>query len=817
MIGDSAFVCFPSPAPGLLSQESALHHLERVARPCQGIEGREKQPPQKISTPVQTLKLLQFCCLLLLLQACHQGPSSWQSPDERTPISARVEPYKGRPTIFINNQPELPMIYALPDVPGGRWTWEELPQHNIDQFCRQGIRLYQVDIFLDHIWPAAGQFDLEIARKQVRGIWEVCPEASVFFRFHVNAPKWWVAAHPEEWPVYEEGPASADVAIGLSRILEADPRNPQRASLASRLWLETAGEQLARFCREFGRTEEGSAVAGIQVASGIYGEWHYWGFLKYTADFSEQMKARFRHWLSKKYISDDQLRQAWGQQMVTRNTATIPSRATRALTRAGIFRHPQLDREVIDYFTLQHELVAEDILYFCRIVKESWPRPVITGSFYGYFFSVFGRQAAGGHLALHKVLESEYIDYLSGPQPYYPEDGYQDGEPYRSRSLVHSIYLNGKLWLDEYDQQPRRTWPYISEADNRTRYEEIATSNIAQIRRNVLFPFTKGMGLWFYDFGNASMHLHPRNQHNKQMGTSGYWDNPLYMKPIGEMRKLMAEYQEKEYLPESDVLLVYDTDVILHLPSEGPDKCPITEHVVNWTNLAMYYAGFSFEPVHLDDLPKTDLSRYKLIVFANTFLLEEKDKVYLRNSVLKDERHILWVYAPGYSNNERVDLQMVSDLTGMQLEEVALAEAGVLQTGAAFGLKVRQEARGRYRPMIALADDEAVNLGILQDGSPAFGRKKMEDHTAWYISLPPTSGDLLREVARQSGAHLYVPAPDIVYAGGGLLVVHTANGGGKEIRLRTGVTVQLDLPPGPHTLLLDSSDGTCLICPENTE
>ncbi|MGZ8556893.1 MAG: hypothetical protein ACXWWC_01095, partial [Chitinophagaceae bacterium] len=59
------------------------------------------------------------------------------------PIAAKVEMYKGKPSIFINNKPEYPMIYSLTDVPGGRWTWEELPAYNLRNFCANGIKLIQ--------------------------------------------------------------------------------------------------------------------------------------------------------------------------------------------------------------------------------------------------------------------------------------------------------------------------------------------------------------------------------------------------------------------------------------------------------------------------------------------------------------------------------------------------------------------------------------------------------------------------------------------------------------------------------------------------
>ena len=760
---------------------------------------------------MSSIAKLVFIGSLLIFTILSCQPSD-QNNTSVPSLSAEVKSHLNRPTIFINNQPQTPMLYALPDVPGGRWSWEELQQHNITNFCEQGVKLYQLDLFLEHIWPAEGQFDISLAQKQVRGIQEACPGSGVFFRFHVNAPKWWIDQHLEESTKYEEGPASPEVSVGLVRILEADPRNPIRNSLASKVWLEEAAQKLERFCREFSLTEEGKSLVGIQPACGVYGEWHYWGFMNYTADFSVPMRDHFQAWLEKKYITEDALRQSWRDPEVSLATAKVPTKAERQLLRAGIFRDPVQDRKVIDYFQCQHELIADDIIHFCKVIKENWPRSIITGTFYGYFFSVFNKQASGGHLALHKVLKSEYVDYLSGPQVYYPEDGYKDGEPYRSRSLITTIRLNNKLWLDEYDQQPRRTWPWLAEHKNMKNYKAITQSNIAQIRRNMLFTFTKGQGLWLYDFGNASMHLHPNNEVNKQAGTNGYWDNPIYMKTIGEIKKLVDQQLNENYQSAADVLLVYDTESILYMKSEKPDQCPITEHVINWTNLGLYYAGVAFDPVHLDDLNSMNLDAYKVVIFANTFLLTEEEKAILKNKVMANNRHIIWVYAPGFSNDKSVSIDQVSKLTGFQLRSTSPDTIPYIEIFPSFGNFPAQAAQGSYDPQLAIADPQAEILGsYLTTGIPAFGRKDMNSWTSWYIGVPPTNGDLLRKIMVEAGVHIYTSTGDIVYEGSGMVVVHTKDGGVKTIVLKNGKPVSIDLPEGPQTIVLDSQSGELLL------
>ena len=40
--------------------------------------------------------------------------------------NAKVKDHLNIPTIFINGQAHSPIQYGLTDVPGGRWSWEEL-------------------------------------------------------------------------------------------------------------------------------------------------------------------------------------------------------------------------------------------------------------------------------------------------------------------------------------------------------------------------------------------------------------------------------------------------------------------------------------------------------------------------------------------------------------------------------------------------------------------------------------------------------------------------------------------------------------------
>ena len=226
------------------------------------------------------------------------------------PMNTEVKNYKGRPTIFINSRAYSPMFYALTDQPGGRWSTDDIPQLNIKLFADVGIRLFQLDLPMDCIWMENGEISLETAKKQVRGVLEVCPDAAIFFRLHVNAPKWWIKKHPEENVKYDKFEAKPDPAMADRQYIYHDAGLAERFSLASKKWRDESSEKVKEFCEKFSKTEEGNHLAGIQVACGIYGEWHYWGLLYWEADLSEPMRIHFSEWLRKKYRNSESLQKA---------------------------------------------------------------------------------------------------------------------------------------------------------------------------------------------------------------------------------------------------------------------------------------------------------------------------------------------------------------------------------------------------------------------------------------------------------------------------------------------------------------------------
>jgi hypothetical protein len=699
--------------------------------------------------------------------------------------TAAIRPLNGRPTLYVNDQAELPLMYALTHVTGGRWSWEELPAHNLRQMAAAGVRLFQVDLWLEDIWKGPEQkLDMALARKQIRGVLEACPKGAIVLRLHVNAPGWWNLLHPDECVQYADGP-EMDLPSGLPFNHEdGDVVRAKRASLASELWRKEAGEKVQRFCHLLARSREGRSVIGIHVSGGVYGEWHPWGFIKQEPDMSLPMQLSFRKWLKDKYGSDEALQRAWAGTRFTLDNATVPDTLERRCCADGFFRDPALELRVLDFYKCQQTVIAEDIEYFCRLVKTHWGRPLITGVFYGYMQFGLCRQAMNGHLEAERLLKSPWIDYFAGPPSYY-EPCRKAGGSGMQRAPIQSFQLHGKMWFDETDNgylQDKRERDFVrSNALGDTNYLPI-------LQRSLWLPLLQGCGTWLYDFG-------PRRN-------TGWWDSPMYLDEISRTLRFFRSRYGQAAKPgpnAADALVVWDTESFYAVKNVNTKAC---EKGLDLAAEQLLHSGIAMDQIYAFDLPKIDLKGYKAILFMNAWTLSSEQRQFIRDSVARNGRTLIWNYGAGYSDGFHKSKVLTEQLTGMTLQQkkmegnpVWIMEQDTIDNAAAID------------PMLLVADPEAKPLSKFQkNGGVAIARKEFSSHRVVYSAVPLHGAKVFRSLLQEAGCQVLQVAPDVVYAADDLMLFHTGTGGKKVLTLKNGKVLVLELPK-IATRLLDSGTG----------
>ena len=693
------------------------------------------------------------------------------------PQTAGIKQFHGRPTLFVNDKPEVPAFYALTHATGGRWSWEEVPSRNLHEFCKVGIKLYQVDLYLEDIWyKDVDTLDIAKAQRQVRGVLDQCPGASVVIRFHTNAPFWWNEQHPEERTEYANGPVDTALHAGPPFHNEDfDPKRAFRASLASEKWRTEAGARLKEFCIKLSKTKEGKSVIGLHISGGIYGEWHYWGFIEHDPDTGPAMTRYFRQWLRKKYGSDDSLQKAWGSKKYTLKNATVPDTTERMRTQDGIFKDPAVEQRVMDYFRAQQEVVADDIEYFCHIPKKYWGRPLIIGVFYGYLHMTFNRQTVGGHLLVERIMDCPDIDYIAAPQTYW-EDTRKAGGSGFSRGIIESALLHHKLWMDEIDNGYLHPDNAIENIRYKERYD---TTYHAVLERCTWLPLMRGIGYWLYDFGLAK--------------GFGWWDNPRYRETIKRQKVFFEKRLEQPYQSKADVLFVWSQECFYYVQ---PAWSPISEQVLDVASEQAMRAGAVIDHIYDFDLGRVSLDQYKAVVFMNVYYVSPERRSFIQEKVCQHNRTIVWNYLTGYTDGAGLNLKNVEDLTGILLER-----APDLETRKVEPLKAPLKPFVVVRDLAATPILHTPSIDLI-----TAAKKTTPQYTSVIYTVPISNQAEFREIFRAAGCHIYNETGDFVYENSGLLLFHTATAGKHTVALRNGTLIEI-ITTGPATKLMDAESG----------
>lgn len=725
--------------------------------------------PVCVTWPVAALVAVS---VLANAAACPAAEGPTTAPTD-PPLEAKAAPYKGRNVFFVNGRPVAPQMYS--GTEHSRQTWSGRPRQSLEEFTAAGYQVIQTDMWFKYSLRPDGTFDMEGVRRQLAGILEVNPRAMIVVRINVSAPAWWLAAHEDQRCRITQ-PNVDKVVFGGN----------WAESLASEPYAAFAESSLKRFLQELSRLSESARVIGFHIGGGVYGEWHYYGIYQ-EPDASQPMRRRFAAFARGRYQDIGRINAAWRTALKSFDEVEVPSYDRRYQVGDGDFRDGQADRYVIDYYQCQQETVSALVTRLAKAVKETWPRPTLVGLFYGYFFGRWTVGAQSSQFDIRTLFNSPYVDYFSGP--YHSRNMHGSGI---FRSLADSVALHGKVWVSEHDGGT-----HLGDIQH-TRFPDAPRSeaeSIARMRRNFMYALTENAGQWWYDFG-------PDNR-------SGWWSTPAMMAEARHLLALAREQMERPYHKPADVLVVYDMESFNHVRPARVDRLTfkITESMTD----TLLGTGAAIDRIFLMDLDRMDLARYRLVIFANTFVLDAAMRRSVRTRVVGPGRSVVFMSGAGYCDGRHNDAAFISELTGIRIEKSPPLREGRVRVeiaGAAGDLDT-----AGVTTAFQVADDKAQPLGAYKSGATAAAGKTVDGAQVYYFGVPLKAPlAVLKALLARSGVRTYVDATveqDYVSVGGGIIGIYSVRGGPKTIKPLNGPPVKVDLPPF-STRYFDIRDGKSL-------
>jgi hypothetical protein len=693
---------------------------------------------------------------------------------ESKPLVAEVRMHQGTPTLFLNGEPVFAGMCWV-DTPGVEgWRDAEGARGVADA----GIHIYAFDAGKDFEWvePRVGRsdpFDFSTVEARYGKIIDVDPLARFHLRLHfeVQPDDWWMKAYPGECEITSEG-------------------KPYGQSFASQVWRGQVNDFLNAFIVHLKRTGLIDRITAFQPGAGHTGEWVKGETSMYSlcGDYSEPMRRHFRSWLRTQYYDDaGAIRAAWNNPRITFEAAEVPTAEEQLQARLYTFRDPAREQNVIDYYRCFADLSSDLVIDFCRTVKEATQRKKLAGAFYGYlldltwnggFFaerpeSDYSTCQRSGHLGLKKVLESPHVDFLVSPYSY----GFRGiGGDAPAMQPAESARLHGKLCIIEDD-----TRTHINQDENFGKVHSLPAS-VAILQRNFAQVGTHGQGIWWL-FGS----INPRQE-------------PAFEPLLGSFRELGDFLIQMDGSPSAEIAVLLDDESFFYESDRINLDLPLIFQQRLW---GLPRLGAPFDVYLLQDFISGRMKPYKLYVFLNVLRLDRTRRDALNKELRKDSRVALWIYAPGYIEDEP-SLEHMRDLTGFTFalhkqpwgpQMLVTDFSHPITTGLPQDLE--WGTNNKLCPIFCLDDPAARVLGqvVFSQGNckPGMGVKALPEWTSIYVAAPDLPAPVLRGIAGFAGVHLYSRDGDVLYASRDLLGVHTVSGGNRTFRLPRQVEEVFDL------------------------
>lgn len=669
-------------------------------------------------------------------------------------VTAHVQTHQGVPTLFINDQPHSGLAYTA--YGPTNQVFVDFVAAGVNLFCicatptESGYGLSRTT------WKAPDVYDYSQLDERVQMILAADPEAFIFPRLYLHAPKWWTAEHPDDV-------VQLDPGDGVTRPFIHSGGLPA-PSWASEAWRQATIEGLRRLIEHVQTSPYADRIIGYHLASGTTEEWMMWGANEREwVDYSPVNIARFRDWLRNRYQTDQALQAAWGDPAVNLATAQIPSRKEREAS-AGSLRDVKAQRAVVDFYLYNSFLVSDTIAVFAKATKEFAGRDKTVGVFYGYLLQLCGeqRQQNAGHLALEEVLACPDVDFVCSPTSYAFRQLGGEGTCH-FMSLLESVKLHGKLWFDENDV---RTSLSPGAIGGWGKPENVA-GDIIQQEKELAHVFAYGSAQWWFDVG--------RNR----------YDDPELMKRIAGLVANGPAVLAADRSPADQIALIVDEKSLCrmrvgdrlgnqlllgHLPQLQRVGAPVGHYLSR-------------------DLGALD--RERLLLFATSFAPDAQQRADVEK-LKGDGRVLVFLYAPGVYQGDVLDPAAAESFCGIRLKRLPGSQKlrVTLPSGESYG------ANEEVSPIFVADDPQVEVLGTLPDGSPGLVMKRFPNWTAVFSAAPLPPATLLRQFADQAGVHTYTAPGDVVWACRDLVAVGVKEAGPRQVRLPRRVARVVDLYTG---------------------
>lgn len=624
---------------------------------------------------------------------------------------------------------------------------------------------------------------------EVQQLLSVVPDAYVMVRMVLNPSEKWLKENPDQLMQYNDGKRIPCDIRTESYLVHSEGG---MLALCSQKWRDDYGKVLERTMAEIEKQPFYDRIIGYFLGGGCNAEWFsatptYIYDQGLYGDFSEAFREEFQKYLDETYgkgvkkadIPDLESRYLYTEldkefdKPKVRPLAAHPApKPTQFPSMHGTFLNMDTHRQTYDFYRAYGLGNANSIIHFAKIVKNRHP-DLLTGSFYGgVSYDTCTTNSAGGVM---RVLQSGVVDFLANPGMY---ENRQPGGFTGQRQANDSFRLHNAMFISEDDTRTHAENLYYGN------YYEMFTpeDTINVLKRDFGRNICDDLQSWWYD------------QH---IG-GGRYKFPEVYELFAKQQKIGHLAYALDRTKGNEVAFISDEESMYMAHSKATERS-----LLDFRNYEIANLGFGADSYIHNDLSHPDMPDYKLYVFLNCFSLTDKEREDIRKKLQKNHATALFLYGNGYINPDRtpsMHADYMQELTGICMEEemekyapkFKITDNDVfknLDKGKWYGefdklRKPNQDFAPYYvwrtylYPLLYANDQKATELAkYAQVDRSAVVVKEADGFTSVYCGTKFISAEVVREIARFAGCHIYENDGHVLYVNKNFATIHASHSG----------------------------------------
>lgn len=602
---------------------------------------------------------------------------------------------------------------------------------NVSEFYKAGVRLFSVLTsgitsalgvpysLYGESWVGDGKYDFSAIDKQMDMFIENAPDAYFAPMIQLDTRDWYLKEHPEVPNSFTH----------LSQIA------------CDETWKRAAAEYLkAAICHI--EEKYGDRVYGYFMLCGTTTEWF--------SDHDYEAPHPIKNEGYKRWRNDP--------------NANLPEREL--LDKTGEVFLGKDEDEIYLARRFHNELISNLVLYFAEEAQSVIKKNKLLGVYYGYLFELGGKRLYNaGSLGYEKVFLSPLIDMISSPSAY----GYRGiSDPSAFMLTQKTLDAHNKLYFLEFDHithvAPERITEGLDGSSDNCKMVTIPgshakckneTESLNLMFRDFTLCMSKGAALWWFDMFD------------------GWFRSEGMMNAVSKMLSIAENLSDK---PAKSVaqIAVFAEGESMYRARKSANLATVCLSDIRRT---LAECGAPYDLYSISDLALDEADNYKMYIFVNQYDIKPETKALIEEKCKVKGKTVLWLYAPNFATDGNLNIENISDITGITVASGQISHGKMLYNGKGYDYPLAA-------PYFSVCDENTTPLAFFEDSTEAVAEKTVDGFKSVYCAACNLPSELLRDILIGSNIFVYSKNSSVyTYVNSNSIGVYNATGSDTEISL----------------------------------